>query len=78
MTTVYVHGNGKGTQTVKCSDGSQGVMQISSEDSAPMYNFKFYGHAHLGFWVDQDQFHNGEEINVKGTLDHDQFQLKFV
>lgn len=78
MTTVYVHDDDEKAQTIHCSDGTQGIMQISENDSAPMYNFNFYGHAHLGFCVDQDQFHNGEEVDVKGVLDKDQFQLKFV
>ena len=77
MTTVYVHDNDK-TQTIHCSDGSQGVMQVISVDSAPLYNFSFYGHAHLDFWLDQNQYHQGEEVSVQGVLDYDQFQLQFI
>jgi hypothetical protein len=77
VTTVYVHNNNQ-SQTIKCSDGSQGVMRIHNDDVAPHYDFKFYGHAHLGFWLDQDQFHDGEAVVVKGVLDRDDFQLHFV
>ena len=77
VTTIFVHDNDK-TQTIHCSDGSQGVMTVSEESSAPYYNFKFYSHEHPGFWVDQDQFHDGESVTVQDIQSDDQFQLKFV
>ena len=76
VTTVFVHDNDK-TQTVHCSDGTQGVMQITDVDSAPKYDFKFYGHAHPGFYLDADQYHSGEELKVEDVLDTEEFQLKF-
>lgn len=77
MTTVYVHDNDQ-SQTVTCSDGAQGVMRVDNVDKTPHYDFKFYGHSHLGFWLDQDQFHDGESLVVKGVLDEDDFKLQFV
>lgn len=41
MTTVYLHANER-TQTIHCSDGSQGVVQLA----APYYQFRFYSHQH--------------------------------
>ncbi|MBB1079627.1 hypothetical protein H5S09_07090 [Limosilactobacillus sp. STM2_1] len=77
MTTVYVHNNNQ-SQTVACSDGSQGVMRISNIDVAPHYSFKFYSHAHMGFWLNQDQFHDGQSLVVKGVLENEQFKIQFV
>ena len=53
-------------------------MQISNADSAPKYDFKFYGHAHPGFFLNADQYHSGEELKVEDVLDTEEFQLKFV
>ena len=77
MTTVFVHDDDK-TQTIHCSDGSQGVMQVSQKNSAPYYAFRFYSYVHPSFWVDQDQFHNGEDIVVKDIQGLYDFQLLFV
>ena len=77
MTTVFVHDDDK-TQTIHCSDGSQGVMQVSQKNSAPYYAFRFYSYVHPSFWVDQDQFHNGEDIVVKDIQRLYYFQLPFV
>ena len=77
VTTVFVHGDDK-TQTIHCSDGSQGVMQVSQKNSAPYYAFRFYSYVHPSFWVDQDQFHNGEDIVVKDIQSEDDFKLQFV
>lgn len=77
MTTVFVHDNDK-TQTVHCSDGTQGVMYITDIDSASKYDFKFYGHAHPGFYLTADQYHSGEELKVEDVLDTEEFQLEFV
>ena len=77
VTIIYVHNNNR-SQTVTCSDGTHGVMRVNNADEAPRYDFNFYGHSHLGFWLTLDQFHDDEEINVKGVLDHDQFQIKFI
>lgn len=77
MTTVYVHNNNQ-SQTVACSDGSHGVMRISNVDVAPRYSFKFYSHAHLGFWLDQTQFHDGKSLIVKGILEKEHFKIQFV
>lgn len=77
VTTVYVHDNDK-TQTVSCSDRSQGVMEVENNDSAPLYDFRFYGHAHPEFFLDQNQFHDGEQLTVDDIMNKEQFQLKFV
>ncbi|MGM9892055.1 hypothetical protein [Limosilactobacillus sp.] len=77
MTTVFVH-NDDQTQAIHCSDGSQGVMQVNLKDSAPYYAFRFYSHVHPSFWVNQDQFHDGEDVVVKDIQSEDDFQLKFV
>ena len=77
VTTVYVHNNNQ-SQAVVCSDGSQGVMRISNIDVAPRYSFKFYSHAHLGFWLDKEQFHNGKSLIVKGVLENERFKIQFI
>ena len=77
VTTVFVHDDDK-TQTVHCSDGTQGVMQISNADSAPKYDFRFYGHTHPSFFLNADQYHSGIELTVADVLDTEKFQLKFV
>lgn len=77
MTTVYVHNNNQ-SQAITCSDGSQGVMRVNDVDAAPRYDFKFYGHSHLGFWLNQAQFHDGQSLVVKGILDKDKFKIQFV
>lgn len=46
VTTVYLHANER-TQTIHCSDGSQGVVQLA----APYYQFRFYSHQHPSFWL---------------------------
>lgn len=76
VTTVYVHNDDK-TQTIHCSDGSQGVMRVDLKDSAP-YAFKFYGHQHPSFWVSHDEFHDGKGIVVKDIQGEEDFELKFV
>lgn len=75
VTIVYVHNNSQ-SQTITCSDGSQGVMRVA--DDVPRYDFKFYNHAHLGFWLTQDQFHDGKSLIVKGILEKDKFKLQFI
>lgn len=77
MTTIYVH-DSEQTQAVRCSDGSQGVMQVNQKDSAPYYGFRFYSHEHPSFWVNRNQFHDGEGIVVKDIQSEDDFRLKFV
>lgn len=77
VTIVYIHDNGK-TQTVSCSDRTQGIMRVAPHDSAPMYDFKFYGHAHPGFYLDQNHFHDGEQLTVDDVLSKEEFQLKFI
>ncbi|KRK59925.1 hypothetical protein [Limosilactobacillus antri] len=73
MTTVYLHDNQQ-TQTIHCSDGSQGVMQLA----APYYQFRFYSHQHPSFCLVQSQIHDGATITVKDIQSRDDFQLKLV
>ena len=64
MTTIYVHNNNQ-SQNITCSDGIQ-------------YSFKFYSHAHLGFWLDKHQFYDGKSLIVKGILEDERLEIKFV
>ncbi|WP_086132376.1 hypothetical protein [Limosilactobacillus reuteri] len=41
-------------------------------------NFKFYSHAHLGFWLDKHQFYDGKTLIVKGVLENERLEIKFV
>lgn len=77
MTTIYVHNNYH-SQNVTCSDGTQGALWVSKSNKQLQYNFNFYDHAHLGFWLDKPHFHDGEAITVKGVLENDQFKIKFI
>lgn len=75
-TTVYVQ-NGKKTQEFNCSDGSTGVVMEEDMTTSPTYYFRFYAHTHPSFRLADDEFHDGEQINVKDILDDDQVNLKF-
>ncbi|MDO4903219.1 MAG: hypothetical protein Q3959_03045 [Limosilactobacillus sp.] len=77
MITVFVQNNDK-TQTVRCSDGSQGVMQFDKDSSAPFYKFQFYAHRHPSFWVSSRQFTDGKKVVVKDVDHEENFTLKFV
>ena len=77
MTIIYVHDNNQ-SQNVTCSDGSQGVLRVSKLNNAMRYSFKFYSHAHLGFWLDKHQFYDGKSLIVKGDLENERLEIKFV
>ncbi len=73
MTIIYVHDNNQ-SQNITCSDGSQGVLRVSKLNNA----IKFYSHAHLGFWLDKHQFYDGKSLIVKGVLENERLEIKFI
>ena len=77
MTTISVHNNNQ-SQNITCSDGSQGVLQVSKLNNAMRYSFKFYSHAHLGFCLDKHQFYDGKSLIVKGVLEDERLEIKFI
>lgn len=77
VTVIYVHNTNR-SQNITCSDGSQGVLRVSKTNNAVRYNFKFYSHAHLGFWLDKRQFYDGKSLIVKGVLENERLEIKFV
>lgn len=77
LTTIYVHNNNQ-SQTVACSDGTQGVMRVKDNGVVSHYSFKFYSHAHLGFWLDKTQFRDGKSLIVKGILENEKFKIRFI
>lgn len=73
VTTVYLHANER-TQTIHCSDGSQGVVQLA----VPYYQFRFYSHQHPSFWLKQSQLQDGATVKVRDIQSTDDFQLKLI
>lgn len=76
MTTVFVKPDAK-DETIKCSDGAYGEMEVAPQTDGLHYEFTFYGHTHPHFWLTKGQFHDGAQLRVRDTVSDEIFKIKF-